>query len=80
MTSFAGMNRTFTNVRGVEAVLDAVVERVGVAVRRAGPGLPSARAQDAEPAIAVVVQAMVAGGGIGVAFTADPVTGDGTGS
>lgn len=75
-TSFAGMNRTLTNVRGVEALDQAVVacwaslygERV-LAYRRA-------HGIDAEPAIAAVVQLMVPATRSGVAFTADPATGD----
>ena len=74
-TSFAGMNRTFTDVAGVDAVVDRVVDcwaslfspRV-VVYRRA-------RDVRAEPAIAVVVQQMVESERSGVMFTADPVTG-----
>lgn len=75
-TSFAGMHETFTNVVGEEALLDrlracwasAYGERV-VAYRKA-QGLTE------EPAIAVVVQAMVDSERSGVMFTADPSTGD----
>ena len=75
-TSFAGMNRTFTNVEGIGAVGAAVVEAWAslfaerVLVYRCAHGVT------AEPAIAVVVQAMVPAATSGVAFTADPVTGD----
>jgi len=74
--SFAGMNRTITNLAGAEAVLDGVVacwaslygERV-IAYRRS-------RGIGAEPAIAVVVQEMVDSERSGVMFTADPASGD----
>ena len=39
-TSFAGMNETFTNVSGVDAVLEADRRLLGVAVRRAEHCLP----------------------------------------
>ncbi|AEI64400.1 PEP/pyruvate-binding domain-containing protein [Corallococcus macrosporus] len=75
-TSFAGMHESFTHVLGDDALLDALRacwasaygERV-VAYRKA-EGLTE------EPAIAVVVQAMVASARAGVMFTADPASGD----
>ena len=75
-TSFAGMNQTFTNVRGDDELCTRVVdcwaslfgERV-VTYRRA-------RGIGAEPAIAVIVQQMVQSDRSGVMFTADPSTGD----
>lgn len=76
-TSFAGMNETFTNIRGgedlVEHVLDCWVSLFGqrVVFYRAAQGLTE------EPAMAVVVQRMVNSERSGVCFTADPVTGDG---
>ena len=74
--SFAGMNQTFTNVTGAEQLLSRLVDcwaslfgaRV-VAYRRA-------RGVTDEPAIAVVVQTMVASERSGVMFTADPTTDD----
>jgi pyruvate,water dikinase len=76
--SFAGMNRTFTNVRGIDQVLRAIVNcwaslfAPRVLSYRAGHGLTG------EPAMAVVVQAMVDADASGVLFTADPSTGDRT--
>ncbi|WAM25854.1 phosphoenolpyruvate synthase [Myxococcus sp. NMCA1] len=75
-TSFAGMHESFTHVIGEDALMDALRacwasaygERV-VAYRKA-EGLTE------EPAIAVVVQAMVDAARAGVMFTADPSTGD----
>ena len=73
-TSFAGMNATFTNVVGAAALVERVRdcwaslygERV-VAYRANG------RLTD-EPAIAVIVQVMVASEVSGVVFTADPTS------
>jgi pyruvate,water dikinase len=75
--SFAGMNETFLNVRGADAVIDAV--------RRCWRSLFGARtvyyraSQGFEQAgmdIAVVVQRQLASTRAGVMFTADPSTGD----
>ncbi|GAA4488452.1 phosphoenolpyruvate synthase [Rhodococcus olei] len=74
-TSFAGIHDSFTNVSGVDSVLDAV--------RRCWASLWSERALsyrsiqnvDDEPSVAVVVQTMVASDRSGVVFTADPRTG-----
>ncbi len=74
-TSFAGMNETFTNVRGPE-LLDRITacwaslfgERV--AAYRVDRGLVE------EPAIAVVVQEMVPSDRSGVMFTVDPAVRD----
>ncbi|KQC38257.1 phosphoenolpyruvate synthase [Frankia sp. ACN1ag] len=75
-TSFAGMNATFTNIRGEDALVDAVQrcwaslfgERV--LTYRASRGVRD------EPAIAVVVQRMINADRSAVAFSADPATGD----
>ena len=75
-TSFAGMNATFTNVSGPQEVLARVVDcwaslySPRVVAYRASNGM------DEEPAIAVVIQRMVDSERSGVAFTADPSTGD----
>ncbi|WP_433722212.1 phosphoenolpyruvate synthase [Nocardia sp. CA-129566] len=74
--SFAGMNVTATNVRGAADVVEAV--------RSCWASLFSPRAETyraerkftGESAMAVVVQVMVAAEHSGVAFTADPGTGD----
>jgi pyruvate,water dikinase len=71
-TSFAGMNQTFTNVEGDDALLTRIVDcwaslfGARVVAYRANRGLTG------EPAIAVVVQEMVASERSGVMFTADP--------
>lgn len=75
-TSFAGMNQTFTNVTGEEElearILDCWTSLYGprVVAYRASRGVTD------EPAIAVVVQEMVASERSGVMFSADPATGD----
>ncbi|HOB50181.1 MAG TPA: phosphoenolpyruvate synthase, partial [Mycobacterium sp.] len=72
--SFAGMNETFTNVRG-EADLIEAVQNCWASLF--GPRVVSYRASrgfTADPAMAVVVQLMIASERSGVAFTADPTT------
>lgn len=72
--SFAGMNETYTNVRGEQDLIDAVQNCWASLF---GPRVVSYRASrgfNADPAMAVVVQLMVASERSGVAFTADPTT------
>ncbi|HSN78298.1 MAG TPA: PEP/pyruvate-binding domain-containing protein, partial [Anaerolineae bacterium] len=75
--SFAGQQETYLNVRGADAVLEAV--------RRCWASLWTGRAisyrarQGISPesvALAVVVQALVPAEAAGILFTANPVTGD----
>lgn len=74
--SFAGMNRTITNISGESELLDAVLAcwaslfTPRVLTYRAGRGFTG------DPEMAVVVQRMIAADRAGVAFTADPSTGD----
>jgi len=74
--SFAGMNQTFTNVRGedqlIERVRDCWASMFGerVIAYRATQGITD------EPAIAVVVQRMLKPVASGVMFSVDPSTGD----
>jgi pyruvate,water dikinase len=75
-TSFAGMNKTFTNVSGVDAVCDAVVDSWASLFGERVLTYRSAHDLTDEPAIAVVVQQMVTPAVAGVAFTIDPMTGD----
>ncbi|MFC7615410.1 PEP/pyruvate-binding domain-containing protein [Actinokineospora soli] len=74
-TSFAGMNRTLTNVRGADAVVDAVVECWASLFAPRSVAYRDEHGLTDEPAIAVVVQRMVQSERSGVMFTADPVTG-----
>ena len=72
--SFAGMNETYTNVRGEADLIDAVGNCWASLF---GPRVVSYRASrgfSADPAMAVVVQLMIASERSGVAFTADPTT------
>lgn len=72
--SFAGMNETYTNVSG-EADLIEAVQNCWASLF--GPRVVSYRASrgfTADPAMAVVVQLMIASERSGVAFTADPTT------
>ncbi|WP_218030112.1 phosphoenolpyruvate synthase [Pseudonocardia hydrocarbonoxydans] len=73
--SFAGMNATFTNVRGVDDLLARVVDCWVSAYSPRVVAYRAARGLAAEPAVAVVVQVMVPAQRAGVAFTADPVGG-----
>ncbi len=75
-TSFAGMNETFTNVRGGEELVDRVV---ACWASLWSPRVVAYRATQKlldEPAIAVIVQRMVDSDASGVMFTADPATGN----
>ncbi|AKN17856.1 phosphoenolpyruvate synthase [Mycobacterium haemophilum DSM 44634] len=73
--SFAGMNRTLTNVIGEDALVEAVQQcwqslfTPRVITYRAGRSFTS------DPAMAVVVQQMIVADTAGVAFTNDPSTG-----
>ncbi|MGZ3442544.1 MAG: phosphoenolpyruvate synthase, partial [Polyangia bacterium] len=75
-SSFAGMNESFTNIVGDDALVDAVVRCWMSAWAERVLAYRSSRGLDDEPAIAVVVQRMVASERSGVLFTADPTTGD----
>jgi pyruvate,water dikinase len=74
-SSFAGMNQTITNVTGEDALVDAIAHcwmslfTPRVITYRASRGFT------ADPAMAVVVQQMIAAEKAGVAFTSDPSTG-----
>lgn len=73
--SFAGMNATFTNISGDDELIDAV-QRCWASLF--SPRVVTYRASrkfTGVPAMAVVVQTMVASERSGVAFTADPSTG-----
>jgi pyruvate,water dikinase len=75
-TSFAGMNQTFTNVTGEDQLAARILD---CWTSLYGPRVVAYRASREvidEPAIAVVVQQMVASERSGVMFSADPATGD----
>lgn len=75
VTSFAGMNATFTNVRGAQEVLARVVDCWASLYAARAIAYRAAQRVTDEPTIAVIVQQMVASDASGVIFTADPSTG-----
>lgn len=74
--SFAGMNRTFTNVTGDDALIDAVKRCWASLFSPRVITYRATRGFMADPAMAVVVQQMIASEQSGVAFTTDPSTGE----
>jgi pyruvate,water dikinase len=75
-TSFAGMNETFTNVRGGDELVERIVDCWASLWSARVVAYRASQALTAEPAIAVVVQQMVDSDASGVMFTADPASGD----
>jgi pyruvate,water dikinase len=75
-TSFAGMNATFTDIHGEDAVCDAIVRCWQSLWGRRVISYRAACRLDSEPAIAVVVQRLVDADSAGVLFTADPASSD----
>ena len=73
--SFPGVHLTRTNVHGHDALSEAIVECWASAVSFRALTYRVCRGLDAEPAVAVLVQDMVAAQKAGVALTADPVGG-----
>lgn len=73
--SFAGMNASITNVTGEEAVVDAVLRCWASLFSPRVVTYRASRGFTADPAMAVVVQQMVAAERSGVAFTNNPGTG-----
>ncbi|UVO10982.1 phosphoenolpyruvate synthase [Mycobacterium sp. SVM_VP21] len=74
--SFAGMNQTVTNVAGDDAVIDAVKRCWASLFTPRVVTYRASRGFDAQPAMAVVVQQMIAAEQSGVAFTNNPGTGE----
>ena len=72
--SFAGMNETYTNVRGERQLIEAVQNCWASLFGSRVVSYRASRGFTADPAMAVVVQAMIASERSGVAFTADPTT------
>jgi pyruvate,water dikinase len=73
--SFAGQHLTVLDVRD-EAALEDALRRVVASLRSEGAEAYRSRGDNAEAAMAVVVQRMVDPDCAGVAFSVDPVTGD----
>ncbi|HTZ43383.1 MAG TPA: phosphoenolpyruvate synthase [Jatrophihabitans sp.] len=74
-TSFAGMNASFTNVSGLADLFDRIKDCWASLYGERSLAYRTQAGVRAEPAIAVVVQLMVASECSGVMFTADPSTG-----
>lgn len=77
-TSYAGMNATFTNIAGPEALMHAIVDCWASVFGQRVVAYRAGRQVSADPAIAVVVQAMVDSHRSGIMFSVDPSTGDRT--
>lgn len=75
-SSFAGQHETILNVRGVEAVTDAVLDCWRSAASERATAYRKARGIDAPARIAVLVQQMVPSDVSAIAFGVDPVTQD----
>ncbi|MDY7100908.1 MAG: phosphoenolpyruvate synthase [Actinomycetota bacterium] len=75
-TSFAGMNETFTNVVGEDALAERIVDCWASLYGERVVSYRAERKLTDEPAIAVVVQRMVAAERSGVMFTVDPSSTD----
>ncbi|MGO9343104.1 MAG: PEP/pyruvate-binding domain-containing protein, partial [Acidimicrobiales bacterium] len=74
--SFAGMNQTFTNVRGDEQLISKLRDCWSSIFGDRVITYRGAQGVVAEPAIAVIVQEMLRPDSSGVMFTADPSSGD----
>jgi pyruvate,water dikinase len=72
--SFAGMNQTFTNVEGDDELVERIVDCWASLFGERAVAYRRRRGFVDEPAIAVVVQAMVDSERSGVMFTVDPAT------
>jgi pyruvate,water dikinase len=75
-TSFAGMHETFTNVNGVDDLVQRVVACWASAYGQRVISYRKSQAMTEEPTLAVVVQTMLDSQRSGVIFTADPATND----
>ncbi|MBX7160598.1 MAG: phosphoenolpyruvate synthase [Acidimicrobiia bacterium] len=75
-TSYAGMNATFTNVVGTDELMRAIVDCWASVFGQRVVAYRAGREVTSDPAIAVVVQAMVDSQRSGIMFSVDPSTGD----
>jgi pyruvate,water dikinase len=74
--SFAGQYETVLDVRGADALLAAVRQVFVSAFSRRVTAYRATQAPQATARMAILVQCMIAADAAGVAFTANPVTGD----
>lgn len=75
-TSFAGMHESFTNVCGIDALLERVRDCWASLYGLRALTYRRAQHMSEEPQLAVVVQSMVSSARSGVIFTVDPTTSD----
>jgi phosphohistidine swiveling domain-containing protein len=75
-SSYAGLYTSVLNVRGAEALREAVLRCWTSAFTDRVTAYSRGMQEDARPAMAVLVQPMVPATSAGVAFTANPVTGE----
>lgn len=76
VTSFAGMNATYTNVCGLSELYERIKDCWASLYGERSLAYRVQQGLTSEPAIAVVVQIMIESQRSGVLFTADPVTGN----
>ena len=76
--SFAGQHETILNVRGVDAVVEAVLECWRSASNERVAAYRREKGIDARVSVAVIVQEMVDADVAAIAFGVDPVSGDDT--
>ena len=75
-TSFAGVNESFTNVHGLDEVVNRVIDCWASAFSPRALAYRASKQASGEVAVAVVVQRMVRVDRSGVAFSVDPTTQD----
>jgi rifampicin phosphotransferase len=75
-TSFAGQHETILDVRGADAIADAVLACWRSASSDRAVAYRNEHGITAAPRVGVLVQALVAADAAAIAFSADPVTGD----
>ena len=74
-SSFAGMHETYTNIEGIDQVLDRVLACWASLFGSRVLSYRKSQGLDSEPVLAVVVQRMIDSDRSGVIFTADPASG-----
>jgi phosphohistidine swiveling domain-containing protein len=75
-TSFAGQHETVLDVRGVDAITDAVLRCWRSASSERAVAYRKEHGVSERPRVGVLVQELVAANAAAIAFSADPVTGD----
>ena len=75
-SSFAGQHETVLDVRGVDAIVDAVLACWRSASSERAVAYKKERGITAPPRVAVLIQELVRADAAAIAFSADPVSGD----